>query len=186
MAQHDPAVASRQPHVLLVVARQAVEDYVLTGRRLVLEDPVPEEVRAPAAAFVTLKKHGELRGCIGTLVPTCANQLQEVAQNAVSACSRDPRFLPVTAEELPHLRYQVYLLGQPEPASGLEDLDPQRYGVIVRLRGRSGVLLPALEGVDTAEMQVAIACRKAGIDPRDKPELERFEVVTWSEDTEES
>ncbi len=184
----DPVSVSppNQPDVRLVVARQAVEEFVLTGRRLVLDEPVADEVRTPAAAFVTLKKHGELRGCIGTLLPTCTNQLQEVAQNAVSACSRDPRFPPVTAQELPDLDYQVYILGQPEPVAGLDDLDPQRYGVIVRKHGRSGVLLPALQGVDTPQLQVAIACRKAGLDPGEKPDLERFEVRTWSESPEPS
>lgn len=179
--ENDPVASSSQPDVRLVVARQAVEEYVLKGRHLVLDEPVPEEVRAPAAAFVTLKSHGDLRGCIGTLLPTCANQLQEVARNAVSACSRDPRFPPVTPQELPDLTYQVYILGAPQPVAGLEDLDPQRYGVIVRKHGRSGVLLPALEGVDTPQVQVAIACRKAGIEPGENPDLERFEVRTWSE-----
>lgn len=180
MAKIDPPT----PEVHLRVARQAVEEYVLHGRLLEVAGQAPEEARAPAGAFVTLKKHGQLRGCIGTLAPTCADQLQEVAQNAVSACCRDPRFPPVGPGELPHLSYQVYILRPSEPVERLADLDPQRYGVIVRRGGRSGVLLPALEGVDTVEQQVAIACRKAGITSLEGVHLERFEVVTFTEEQE--
>lgn len=196
VVQYDPAevegvepAAPEEPRarpldVRLEVARRAVEEYVLHGRRLEVGEAVPEETRPPGAAFVTLKLRGQLRGCIGTLVPTCPNQLQEVAQNAVSACSRDPRFPPVTPAELPLLDYQVYILEPSEPVPGLEALDPRRYGVIVRKGPRSGVLLPGIEGIDTAEDQVAIACRKAGIDPEDRPDLERFEVVTYQEESE--
>lgn len=172
---------SGSTHPLVDLARRAVEEFVRHGRLLEAPRSIPAEFQAPAAAFVTLKKHEQLRGCIGTLSPTCSNPFQEVIQNAVSACSRDPRFPPVEPQELPHLHYQVYLLKPSEPVAGLGDLDPQRYGVIVHKSGRRGVLLPALEGIETAEVQVAIACRKAGIDPAEGPELERFEVLTFQE-----
>jgi len=168
-------------HPLVDLARRAVEEFVLHGQVLEMPGAVPAAFQPPAGAFVTLKKHEELRGCIGTLAPTCSNQFQEVIQNAISACCRDPRFPPVQADELGHLHYQVYILRPPEPVAGLAELDPQRYGVIVRKSGRSGVLLPGLEGIRTADVQVAIACRKAGIDPADHPDLERFEVLTFQE-----
>jgi len=175
----------RGQHPLVELARRAVEEFVLHGRVLEVPGSIPADFQPPAGAFVTLKKHDELRGCIGTLAPTRSNQFQEVVQNAISACCRDPRFPPVQADELGHLQYQVYILRPSEPVAGLADLDPQRYGVIVRKSGRSGVLLPGLEGIRTAEVQVAIACRKAGIDPADHPELERFEVLTFQEALEE-
>ena len=162
------------------VARRAVELWVRKHQMLTLES-IPAEVQAPAGTFVTLKMDGDLRGCIGTLAPTQSNQLVEVVQNAISACSRDPRFTPVSEEELPRLHYQVYVLGESEAVAGLADLDPQRYGVIVSKGGRRGVLLPALEGIDSAEMQVAIAARKGGIDVSEGPDLARFEVVTYEE-----
>ncbi|MGI5844267.1 MAG: AmmeMemoRadiSam system protein A [Candidatus Xenobium sp.] len=178
-------VPSHGPHPLLELARRAVEEFVRHGRILAVPGPIPEEFQKPAGAFVTLKKSGELRGCIGTLGPTCPDQFREVVQNAISACSRDPRFPPVHPGELEDLHYQVYILQPAEPVGGLADLDPQRYGVIVHKSGRRGVLLPALEGIETAEVQVAIACRKAGIDPADNPELERFEVLTFQEASDE-
>jgi AMMECR1 domain-containing protein len=99
--------------------------------------------------------------------------------NALAAAFQDPRFPPVSEDELEDLVYSVDILKPPEPVKGLGDLDPERYGVIVRRGHRSGLLLPNLEGIDTPEEQVAIARRKAGIG-RDEPvELERFEVVRF-------
>jgi AMMECR1 domain-containing protein len=97
----------------------------------------------------------------------------------VSAGTRDPRFWPVQPEELSEIVYSVDVLGKPEPVKGLEDLDPKRYGVIVSARGRRGLLLPDLEGIDSAEEQVAIAKQKAGLGPGDDVKLERFEVKRY-------
>lgn len=151
--------------------------------RLHVRVDVPEDVQLPqemlqrrAGTFVSLHKNGDLRGCIGTIAPTEPNIAQEIISNAISACSRDPRFPAVEESELPEIVCSVDVLGATEPCA-FEDLDPQRYGVIVTNGWRRGLLLPNLEGVDTADMQVAIARRKAGIG-RDEPiELERFEVV---------
>jgi AMMECR1 domain-containing protein len=101
----------------------------------------------------------------------------EIVQNAVSACSRDPRFIPVSVEELDGLEYSVDVLGKPEPISSPAELDVKKYGVIVSCGGRRGLLLPDLEGVDTVERQIDIARQKGGIGPGEKYALERFEVV---------
>jgi AMMECR1 domain-containing protein len=85
----------------------------------------------------------------------------------------------VTKEELDDLTYSVDMLSAPEPISGLEELDPQKYGVIVRQGQRAGLLLPHLEGIDTAEDQVDIARQKAGIKKGSPMQLERFEVVRY-------
>ncbi len=132
-----------------------------------------------AGAFVSIKKHGELRGCIGTTGPTAPSLVEEIMRNAVSAGTRDPRFPPVTADELPELTYSVDILGQPEPVQDPSDLDVRRFGVIVSAKGRSGLLLPDLEGVDTVEDQLAIACRKAGISPDEAYRIQRFEVIRY-------
>ena len=94
-----------------------------------------------------------------------------------SACSRDPRFPPVTVSELDSLEYSVDVLGQPEPIASQAELDVKKYGVIVSCGGRRGLLLPDLEGVDTVEQQIDIARQKGGISAREKYTLERFEVV---------
>jgi len=117
-----------------------------------------------------------LRGCIGTLEPVRANLALEIRENAISAGTQDYRFSPVQKEELPELEYSVDVLSRPEPVRSISELDPKRYGVIVRQGSRSGVLLPDLEGVETAQQQVDIAMQKAGIRPGTKVDLERFEV----------
>ena len=135
------------------------------------------------AAFVTLRgPDGSLRGCIGTLTPQDRDVVAETWRMARQAALHDPRFDPVHPSELPDLRIEVSVLHPPEPVDSTADLDPSRYGVIVNGRGgRRGVLLPGIEGVDTPEQQVAIARRKAGLDPEDPVVLERFRVDHASE-----
>lgn len=168
---------SEDPWVKL--ARLSLETFVKTGERLErLPDGLPDEMTGQAAgAFVSLHAHGQLRGCIGTTGPTTESVAWEIAQNAVSACARDPRFPPVTVSELDSLEYSVDVLGQPETISSPAELDVKKYGVIVSCGGRRGLLLPDLEGVDTVEQQVDIARQKGGISAREKYTLERFEVV---------
>lgn len=162
--------------VLVQWARESLETYVESGKKALLPRTLPEEMNYRAAAFVSLKKDGQLRGCIGTLQPVRNNLAQEIQENAISAGTQDYRFLPVQKEELPDLVYSVDVLGKPEKINSISELDPKRYGVIVRQGGRSGVLLPDLEGIDTPEKQVEIATQKAGIRPGTKVDLERFEV----------
>ena len=163
----------------IALARLSVETYVRTGRSAVLPDDVPAELMARrAGVFVSLHERGELRGCIGTISATCGSIAEEIIQNGISACSRDPRFGAVRADELDYLEYSVDVLGDAEPISSPADLDPRRYGVIVTQGWKRGLLLPNLDGVDTVDYQLEIAKRKAGIDPFDDAVLlERFEVV---------
>ena len=143
-----------------------------------LPGDVPETMTATrAGAFVTLKKNGDLRGCIGTTAPTQDNLAMEIIANAVSAGLHDPRFPSVSEKELSELTVGVDVLGTPETIDSEEELDPDRYGVIVRKGSRSGLLLPDLEGIDTPRKQIGIALRKAGISPRESYELMRFKVT---------
>lgn len=160
-------------------ARMVIENHVRNKPRPVLPDDLKHLRQETAGAFVSLKKHGQLRGCIGTISPAYGNLAEEIAGNAVSAASRDPRFLPVEEHELNDLVYSVDILGKPEPATR-EQLDPKRYGVIVTLGSRRGLLLPDLEGVDTVEEQLRIACQKAGIRPDEPYAIERFEVIRYT------
>ncbi|MBQ2641562.1 MAG: AMMECR1 domain-containing protein, partial [Lachnospiraceae bacterium] len=118
------------------------------------------------------------RGCIGTISPTCSCIAEEIARNAVSASTQDPRFPAIRPEELDDLEISVDVLGETEHISSLDELDVKRYGVIVTKGIRRGLLLPNLDGVDTVEDQIDIALRKAGLAPDTEGyELERFEVV---------
>ena len=172
------AAAAGPAHPLVVLARDAVEAYVRERRILAPPALVLGGLPARAGCFVSLKTvEGVLRGCVGSVHPEEADLPREVVRNAVDAATRDPRFLPVGAEELARLVYSVDVLGEPEPADGLRHLDPARYGVIVQNGHRRGLLLPAIEGVDTAEQQVAIARSKALIAPHEPISLWRFEVT---------
>lgn len=160
------------------LARLSVETYVKTRRSAQLPPDVSEELTTRrAGVFATLHKFGQLRGCIGTTAPTTGSIASEILQNAVSACSRDPRFEPVTEKELPYLEYSVDVLGEPEDISSPDQLDVKRYGVIVSCGRRRGLLLPDLDGVDSVEQQIDIARKKGGIGPGERIALQRFEVV---------
>ncbi len=137
----------------------------------------PDQRHHRAAVFVSLHRQHQLRGCIGTLAPTQPNLTEEIRHNAISACSHDPRFYPVIAEELEDLEVGVDVLSAPHPIRSIDELDVKRYGVIVSSGSRRGVLLPDIDGVETVLDQVSIACRKAGIDPDEPYAMERFEVV---------
>jgi MEMO1 family protein len=165
------------------LARSAVETYVLRGTQIDSSPGHAGLLGARAACFVSLKTHdGQLRGCIGTIEPVKDTLAEEIIANAINAASRDPRFSPVAADELPHLRYSVDVLSVPEPAT-LEDLDPAVYGVIVEDESGShrGLLLPDLEGVDSVAKQVEIAARKAGIAAEVPLKLARFRVSRFGE-----
>ena len=160
------------------LAWRAVERWVREGRMAEAPEGLPEALtRRRAGAFVSIHKQGRLRGCIGTIAPTQDSLAEEILHNAVSAAARDPRFKPIRPEELPWLEINVDVLGEPEDIASEAELDVKRYGVIVRRGHRRGLLLPDLEGVDTVRRQVAIARQKAGIGPKEKIELQRFEVV---------
>lgn len=161
------------------LAASAVNAYVTRGETIDVPPGTPEELLdTRAGVFVCLKKDGELRGCMGTVEPCQSSLAKEIIANAVSAAVHDPRFLPVEAHELPDLDYTVDVL-QPAEECSVEDLDVKRYGVIVESHGRRGLLLPDLEGVDSVDMQVDIARRKAGIAPYEDIKLYRFEVIRY-------
>lgn len=160
------------------LARHSLETFVKTGKYAERPENLTEELLGSrAGVFVSLKKHGQLRGCIGTVEPQEGCIADEILRNAVSAGTQDPRFDPVTEEELSDLVYSVDVLGEPEAAASAEELDAGRYGVIVTSGYRRGLLLPNLEGVDTPQQQIDIAMKKAGIRTEETYSLERFEVV---------
>jgi AmmeMemoRadiSam system protein A len=163
----------------VALARRALEAYVQEGKTIDPPEQMPDLFLKKAGVFVSLKKNGQLRGCIGTIGPTQENLALEIIQNALSAGTKDPRFNPVSSEELKDLTYSVDILHPPEAISGIEELDPQKYGVIVKRGFKSGLLLPMLEGIDTPEEQVEIARQKAGIRPSEPITMERFEVVRY-------
>lgn len=149
--------------------------------------PVPEPpdedfYRQRCACFVSIKKDGGLRGCIGTLAPVEADLGHEIKRNARSAAFGDPRFNAVSEDELAHLRFSVDVLSAPVAVASAAELDCARYGVIVSCDYRHGVLLPDLEGVDSVQQQLDIACQKAGIGSHEQFQIESFTVNRYRED----
>lgn len=160
------------------LAWDTIENYVTAGKTIQKPAHLPQEMlKNKAGAFVSIHKNGDLRGCIGTIAPTKKCIADEIISNAISASTRDPRFDPITADELDELTINVDILGDPERIASADELDVKRYGVIVSCGFKRGLLLPDIDGVDTVEQQIKIAMQKGGISPKDNYTLERFEVV---------
>jgi MEMO1 family protein len=177
------AQSSEWGNELATLARKVVETFVTECRVLAAPAHPSELLAQRAGCFVSIKTGaGELRGCIGTVEPETDTLADELILNAISAATRDPRFAPVRAAELPGLKYSVDVLSQPERVA-LDDLDPGAYGVIVEDREglRRGLLLPNLKGVETAAQQVEIASRKAGIAAGEEIRLWRFRADRYKE-----
>ncbi|MFZ2330862.1 MAG: AmmeMemoRadiSam system protein A [Atribacterota bacterium] len=164
----------------VVLAKKSIIYYLQNRKKLPLPGDLPKElIKEQAGVFVSLKKEGRLRGCIGTFLPTKSNTALEIIENAVSAAIHDPRFCPVTLDEMESLSISVDILTAPEKVKDISQLDPRKYGVIVSSGYKKGLLLPDLEGVDSAEQQIDIARQKAGIYADEDFFIERFEVKRY-------
>ncbi len=162
----------------VALARKSLEYYLVHHKYLDPPKELPKELlKEQKAVFVTIKKYGRLRGCIGTLQPTKKHIANEIIHNAVSAGLRDPRFPEVRIDELDDLTYSVDVLSPPEDVKSIDELDPNQYGVIVLTSRKSGLLLPNLEGIDTVDEQLKIAKQKANIDEGEDYAIKRFKVV---------
>jgi len=165
------------PYVELAVT--AIQTYVREGKKIPLPRPLPEGMAVRSAAFVSIKKQGVLRGCIGTILPAHPSLAEEIIENSISSATRDTRFPPVGPDELGALTVSVDVLSPPEPVASVAELDAKKYGVIVQSGSRRGLLLPDIEGVDTPEEQVAICRRKGGIGTEEEISLQKFTVTRY-------
>jgi AmmeMemoRadiSam system protein A len=160
------------------LAWKSLESYITKHESISIPEGLPKEMlEKQAGAFVSIHENGALRGCIGTILPTTGSVAQEIIDNAVSAATRDPRFDPITPEELPWLEVNVDVLSEPEDIDSPDELDVKKYGVIVSCGSRRGLLLPDLDGVDTVDQQISIAMRKGGIREGENIKLQRFTVT---------
>jgi len=163
--------------VYVRLARESLTHYLIEGNFLERPNYVTEEmVNSKRGVFVSLKKFGALRGCIGTIFPVTESIAEEIMRNAIEAGEGDPRFSPVSEGELEDIVFSVDVLTEPIEASK-EELNPKKYGVVVRSGRKSGLLLPDLEGVNTIEEQISIVLNKASISPNEKYSIEKFEVI---------
>jgi len=175
----------RKPHPFVELARAAITAYVREHKHLKPPLELSPEMQARAGTFVSLHlPDGELRGCIGTIEPVRDNLAEEIIENAISAATRDPRFPPVTPDELAALDISVDVLTEPVPIDSIRDQDPKKHGLIVQSLKSSwkrGLLLPDLDEIDTAEKQLHYTrAYKADItNPTEPVQLYRFEVKRY-------
>ncbi len=164
---------------LLRIARESIAAHLAgDDPRKALADPAR---RAPQGCFISLKKRSRLRGCMGTMAPTRPSLEEEVLENALAAALRDPRFDPVQADEVRELLISIDLLSPMKEVRSQSDLDPARFGLLIKAGGRKGVLLPDLPGVTTVERQIEICREKAGIAPGEPITMLRFQVERINE-----
>lgn len=180
-AAQQKKLSQSNPYVRL--ARESLTTYLTTGKPMKhIPNYVTEEMKnTKRGVFVSLKKYGELRGCIGTFLPTTDSVAEEIIRNAIEAGVEDPRFGEVKESELLNMDFSVDVLTEPLPAEKTE-LNPKEYGVIVASGGRRGLLLPDLEGVDTVEEQLSIALQKAGIGQHEPYTIKKFKVIRHKEE----
>ncbi|MFC1874932.1 AmmeMemoRadiSam system protein B [Chloroflexota bacterium] len=172
-------IKSHDMSPLVRLAKEAVETYVKKGSIIPPPDKFTPDMKRQTGTFVSLHKLGRLRGCIGTLEPTQENVAREVVANAISSATRDPRFPPVTINELEDLEYSVDVLTKPRSVKDKGRLNPKKYGIIVECGNRKGLLLPDLDGVDTVDQQIDICRQKGDIAPDEPVKLYRFEVKRY-------
>ncbi len=178
---YEKKILHSDPYVRL--ARESVTTYLKTGNELnSLPEYVTEEMKKEKrGVFVSLKKNGELRGCIGTIFPVTESIALEILRIAIEAGVNDPRFYTVDFQELLDIEFSVDVLTTPEPAQK-DELNPAEYGVIVRSKDKTGLLLPDLEGIETVEEQLSIALDKAGIRPDEEYSIQKFKVIRHKEE----
>ncbi|MFA6594367.1 MAG: AmmeMemoRadiSam system protein A [Candidatus Buchananbacteria bacterium] len=156
----------QQQKILLGIAKSAVEKRV--GRiGFKGYDNIDPRLAEPEGAFVTLRRSGELRGCIG-MIEAVKPLWQTIEEMAAEAATRDWRFTPLEAEELPELEYEISVLSRPEKISDWRQIELGRHGVIVKRDGRSGVFLPQVAeetGWTREEFLEHLCADKAGLEP---------------------
>ncbi|MBM7615192.1 AmmeMemoRadiSam system protein A [Alkaliphilus hydrothermalis] len=178
----------RTESIPVALARATIEDWVKRDHQLdwelfqelVLQQDIVRELEEKrAGVFVSLEKHGELRGCMGTYMPTKQNIADEIINSSIMAASEDPRFYSVRKGELEDLEIKVDILHGMEEIDTLDQLDVKKYGIFVVQGDKSGLLLPNLDGIETPQQQLEIAMKKAEILEVDNIELYRFEVTRY-------
>jgi hypothetical protein len=186
--QVEDPLNEQQRRTLLDIARETVEKYIRTGEKPAY-NIVDERLRKTEGAFVTLKKNGELRGCIGRIVQAEEPLWQVVRDVAVDAALHDDRFPPVEEDELPHLTYEVSVLSIPEPVDDWRRVEPGKHGAIIKQGPRSGVFLPQVAketGWNREEFLAQLCSQKLGSTPEcykdPNAELYIFTAQVFSEE----
>lgn len=187
-------VSKEQGEFLIDLARETIEEYLSEGKKPEVPEDVDEELKEKRGVFVTLKKEGSLRGCIGRPLP---NQplLEGLMASAVSAATGDPRFPSMDREELPNISVEVSVLTVPEeiepedPKDYIEEIEVGKHGLIAKRGGREGLLLPQVpvEHGWNEEEFLSQTCVKAGLSPDSwlsgNTKIEKFSAQVFKENS---
>jgi AmmeMemoRadiSam system protein A len=177
--------ADHDRQLLLRLAREAIAAHVNRQSQCAISNLPSAILAKPAGVFVTIHTGGDLRVCIGHIEPIEPIGVV-VPRCAVAACSTDPRFAPITPDELDAIDIEISLLGPLEAIAGPQDISVGRHGLVVERGWQRGLLLPqvATEWRWDAEAFLAHTCRKAGL-PRDAwqkgANLWKFEAEVFGE-----
>ncbi|MBI5221929.1 MAG: AmmeMemoRadiSam system protein A [Candidatus Magasanikbacteria bacterium] len=183
-------MTSNSKSFLLKLARRTLERYFASGRAMDShfhgndKEGTSLELKEKRGTFVTLHKHGELRGCIGHIEPV-QEIYKDVIDNTLAAAFEDTRFLPLEADELPEIKIEISVLTQPRELkySSVDDLlvklTPLRDGVIIRKGYRGATYLPQVwEDLFNKEEFLSSLCQKAGL-PADEWKSGNLQVFTY-------
>ncbi len=164
------------------IALEVIREFLKGGNpENLLLDNVPEELfEIRRGCFVSLHlMSGKLRGCIGTIEPVEESLYKEIVRNAIASASRDSRFSSVEIEELDDIEISVDVLSEPELVNSKEELDSEKYGLIISSgKYYRGILLPGLEGIDSVEQQINIVKKKAGLENSANNNLEFYRFTS--------
>ncbi len=164
-------VSDETGRLLLDLARQSLRSWFEEGKPLAVDPAtLPADAGRTLGAFVTLTKHGDLRGCIGEITPE-RPAWRAVVERAVDAAIHDPRFPPVTRAEWPTLDVEISLLGPSRRVSGPRDVIVGRHGVVLSSGFHRATFLPQVapeQGWDRETMLSHLAM-KAGLSPSAVP-----------------
>ena len=186
-------ISDEEGEALVYLARKAIEEYLITGITVDLKEIPYESWKKKGASFVTLENRttGALRGCIGSIIPV-RPLYKDVIHNAISAATQDPRFPPVTVNELPEIRVKVSVLSYPEalefkdPAELLKKIEPFKDGLILKYENFQGTFLPDVwQQIPDRQLFLTNLCSKAGMPPdcwlKYPIKIYRYRTKTFSE-----
>jgi AmmeMemoRadiSam system protein A len=168
-------------HDYVQLAHQTLRVYLETGQIPAIAKPLPSDLGRPAAVFVTLTTaDDQLRGCRGTIEPVEPNLAEAIVKTTIASAVDDPRFEPLTFDQLAGMKIKIDILGPLQPVTTETELDPRIYGVLVQSGGQRAVLLPDIPAIETVDQQLTAARRKANILPRETIRIFKFTVERYT------
>jgi AmmeMemoRadiSam system protein A len=177
-------LTKNQEIFLLRLARQAIAHYLEKGKPPEIE-PEEETYKQKRGAFVTLKANDQLRGCVGYPIPY-KSLYETIIDAAISAATKDFRFPPLEAKELPRIHIEISVLSPPEPVKEFSEIEVGKHGIIVTKGLARGLLLPQvpLEWGWDREQYLSHGCLKAGLEENEWKkgvQIEKFSAQVFSE-----